>query len=49
MEWTGKDFQEGDFKRITGQIWTENYLVSDYYIKEGTKWLYIGGVVKEVN
>ncbi|MCA0133910.1 hypothetical protein [Winogradskyella alexanderae] len=46
LEWIGDDFQEDDFKRDNGQVWTEDYLVSDYYIKEGERWLYIGGVVK---
>lgn len=46
FEWISDDLEEDDFKRVKGQVWTEDFLVSDYYIKEGERWLYIGGAVK---
>jgi hypothetical protein len=46
LEWIGDDLREDDFTIVSGETWTENYTVSDYYVKEKNEWLYIGGSVK---
>lgn len=49
LEWIGDDLEEDDFTIVTGETWTENYTVSDYFVKEKNEWLYIGGSVKQLN
>ena len=49
LEWIGEDLKEDDFTILTGETWTENYTVSDYFVKEKNEWFYIGGTVKQIN
>ena len=49
LEWIGEKLVEDDFTIETGETWTENYTVSDYFVKEKNEWFYIGGTVKQIN
>jgi len=43
IEYTGEDYKDENYEIKKGEIFKEIWRFSDYYIKEGNNWLYIGG------
>lgn len=43
IEYTGEDYKDDYYEIKKGEIFKETWRFSDYYIKEGNEWLYIGG------
>ncbi len=43
IEYTGEDYKDENYVIKKGEIFKEIWRFSDYYIKEGSDWLYIGG------
>ena len=48
IEYTGEDYKEDNYKIKKGEIFKEVWRFSDYFVKEGTEWLYIGGNKVEI-
>lgn len=43
IEYTGEDYKDENYEIKKGEIFKEIWRFSDYFVKEGNKWLYIGG------
>lgn len=48
IEYTGVDYKDEIYEIKKGAIFNETWRFSDYYVKEGTEWLYIGGNKVEI-
>ena len=48
IEYIGEDYIEENYEIKKGEIFKEVWRFSDYYVKEGLEWLYIGGNKIEV-
>ncbi|SMP00852.1 hypothetical protein SAMN06265375_10120 [Muriicola jejuensis] len=43
IEYTGEDYKEENYEIKKGEKFKEIWRFSDYYVKEGAVWLYVGG------